>query len=153
LWDYVSGTCKKTYQGHINKKYSLGGTFGIAHGDPFIVSGSEDGDILFWDVRSKDLVQRVSGHQGPVCWVDTYSGSDGSKVVSGGLDGTVSIWINVDEDEDEDRTLGGMDALNIERQAEYDEPMDDIKREEVDGYNDTQREASEKPSPGVMDQD
>jgi COMPASS component SWD3 len=91
LWDYVSGTCKKTYQGHVNNKYSLGGTFGVSNNEAFIVSGSEDGDIIFWDVKTKDVVQRVTGHEGAVCWVDhcTVTG----KIASGGLDGTVRMWI------------------------------------------------------------
>jgi COMPASS component SWD3 len=99
LWDYVSGTCKKTYQGHINTKYSLGGAFGVGGSEGFIVSGSEDGEILFWDVRSKEVVQRVSGHEGVVVWVDTCPGQSGT-LVSGGLDGTVRIWVDVNGDDD-----------------------------------------------------
>jgi COMPASS component SWD3 len=98
LWDYVSGTCKKTYQGHVNTKYALGGAFGVTGSDAFIASGSETGEILFWDVKSKDIVQRVSGHEGPVMWVDTCPGQSGT-LVSGGLDGTVRIWVDVNEDE------------------------------------------------------
>ncbi|KAH6675724.1 prolyl oligopeptidase-like protein [Halenospora varia] len=107
LWDYVSGTCKKTYQGHVNTKYSLGGTFGVGGTEGFIVSGSEDGDILFWDVQNKKVVQRVSGHEGVVCWVDTCPGGSG-VVASGGLDGTVRIWVDVG---DEEETI---DALKLE---------------------------------------
>lgn len=98
LWDYVSGTCKKTYQGHINVKYALGGAFGVTGSDAFIASGSETGEIYFWDVKSKDIVQKVSGHQGPVMWVDTCPGQSGT-LVSGGLDATVRIWVDVNEDE------------------------------------------------------
>jgi len=102
LWDYVSGTCKKTYQGHENTKYSLGGAFGIGGTEGFIVSGSEDGDILFWDVRTKEIIQRAGGHDGVVCWVDTCPG-DRAMIVSGGLDGTVRIWLDVNEDDEVDR--------------------------------------------------
>lgn len=95
----MSGTCKKTYQGHVNKKYGIGGAFGVSGSEAFIVSGSENGEILFWDIKSKELVQTVRGHDGVVIWVDTCPGPSGT-LVSGGLDGTVRIWVDVSEDDD-----------------------------------------------------
>lgn len=136
LWDYVSGTVKKTYQGHVNKKYSLGGAFGVCGSDGFIVSGSEDGDILFWDVKTKEVAQRVSNaHEGVICWVDTTSGSN-PAVVSGGLDGTVKIWVNMLEDEQ----VNGINGLKSEREDGMDADMVDVKIEERDGYDDTPRD-------------
>jgi COMPASS component SWD3 len=125
----VAGTCKKTYQGHVNKKYSLGGSFGYSGNEGFINSGSEDGDILFWNVRTKELVQRVHAHDGVVCWVDTAPGPTGT-VVSGGLDGTVRIWVNVDDDDGSD----GLDHLKLEAKQndgsfKRDEDMSDYKHE------------------------
>jgi COMPASS component SWD3 len=125
LWDYVSGTCKKTYQGHVNKKYSLGGAFGVGGTEGFIVSGSEDGDIVFWDVKTKDMVQKVSGHEGVVLWVDTCPGVSG-KVVSGGLDGTVRIWVDTNEDEDA-TGVNGVKAEPVDADATEDENMEDAK--------------------------
>lgn len=54
---------------------------------------------MFWDVKSKELVQSVSGHEGVVIWVDTSPAKDG-VLVSGGLDGTVRIWVDVNEYDD-----------------------------------------------------
>ncbi|KAG9241708.1 prolyl oligopeptidase-like protein [Calycina marina] len=110
LWDYVAGTCKKTYQGHINKKYSLGGAFGIGGSEGFIASGSENGEIIFWDVKTKEIVQRDIGHKGVVCWVDTSPTQRGT-LVSGGLDGTVSIWVDVNEPE---HALNGISKVKQE---------------------------------------
>ena len=62
LWNYESGKAEKVYRGHTNAKYCLLGSF-FTHGgkSPLIVNGSEDGSILFWDVTSQRVVQRISG--------------------------------------------------------------------------------------------
>lgn len=129
LWDYVSGTCKKTYQGHVNTKYSLGGAFGVSGSQGFIVSGSEDGNLVFWDVKTKDVVQKASGHDGVVCWVDT-SPKD-CAIVSGGLDGQIRIWVDVS---DEDEAVGGVNGLTLERDDSRDERgahFDDTPRDDA----------------------
>lgn len=96
LWDYVEGVCKKTYQGHENKKYSIGGAFGVYGGEAFVASGSEDGSIIFWDVKSKNILQKLEAHDGVTLWVDAHPTLD--AIVSCGLDGKLKIWINYDED-------------------------------------------------------
>ncbi|KAH6853398.1 WD40-repeat-containing domain protein [Chaetomium sp. MPI-CAGE-AT-0009] len=106
LWDYVSGSVKKTYQGHANKGFSIGGCFGVLadHDDgageqnadddegrrqSFIVSASEDGDIVMWDVKSKGVIQRIKGaHQGVCFCVDVH----GSTMVSSGQDGFIKVF-------------------------------------------------------------
>lgn len=94
LWNYIEGRCVKTYQGHTNTKFSLGGSFGVygPHDYPFafIVSGSEDGSIWFWDVKTKTVLQRLEGHQGVVLGVDTHPTAP--VIISGGADRTVRIW-------------------------------------------------------------
>lgn len=106
LWDYVAGRCIKTYQGHENRKYSLTGAFGVygfrgsgTSPDAFAVSGSEDGDILCWDVVSKKVLQRIEGHEDVVLGVDTCSIQGRRLLVSCGLDRTVRVW---EEEEPED---------------------------------------------------
>ena len=101
LWDYVAqpSIVKKTYQGHLNKRFSIGGCFGMLKGSPqqnggetyrpFVAAASEDGDVVLWDVGSKTIVQRLRGaHRDGVCfWVDVC----GATMVSCGQDG----WINL----------------------------------------------------------
>lgn len=97
LWNYIDGKgkCVKTYQGHLNEKYSLSGAFGTYGGDPpnqyaFVASGSEDGIIYLWDVSSKNVLQRLEGHKGAVLSADTHPSEQ--LIVSGGLDKTVRVW-------------------------------------------------------------
>lgn len=124
LWDFINTPCtvKKTYQGHINKDYSVGGCFGMlrssmrklaavpAPGDEienendfqeeqwvegdsvaFVASASEDGAIVLWDVKTKEILQRVeAAHQGVCFWVDVH-GETGS-MVSCGQDGRIVVF-------------------------------------------------------------
>ncbi|PSN64379.1 WD40 repeat-like protein [Corynespora cassiicola Philippines] len=97
LWNYIEGKgkCVKTYQGHINKRYSLSGAFGTYGGQPpyqyaFVASGSEDGEIVLWDVSSKNVLQRLEGHSEAVLSVATHPTQE--LIASGGLDRTVRIW-------------------------------------------------------------
>lgn len=110
----------KTYQGHQNTRYSVGGAFG-AYGDEegevglgekkaFAVSGSETGEMLWWDVQSKRVLQRERAHEGVVLGVDTWG--LGGLVVSCGVDRTVRIW---------------------ERETELEAGMEMEGEEEVDG--------------------
>lgn len=92
MWNYVDGRCVKTYQGHKNDKFSLTGAFG-SYSDPpsaLIASGSEDGFILFWDVSSKEVLQRLKGHQGIVFGVDMHPWEN--QFVSCGQDKAIRIW-------------------------------------------------------------
>lgn len=96
LWDYVAGSVKKTYQGHINEKFAIGGCFGVLDGEPFIASASEDGGIVLWNVKSKEVIQRLEGHEGVCFWVDV----NGETMVSAGKDGTVKVYRHVRDSED-----------------------------------------------------
>ncbi|EIT72787.1 WD40 repeat-containing protein [Aspergillus oryzae 100-8] len=103
LWNYVEGRCIKTYQGHVNRKYSLSGgfgTYGVRGAPPhaFAVSGSEDGAVLCWDVVSKKTLQRIEGHTGVVLGVDTCTLGDKRLMVSCGIDQTVRVYEEVEED-------------------------------------------------------
>jgi COMPASS component SWD3 len=61
-----------------------------------VISGSEDGTLVIWDVKSKVILQRLEGHIGVALGVDTHP--SGNKVVSCGLDRTIRIWSRVVRD-------------------------------------------------------
>jgi COMPASS component SWD3 len=91
MWNYVEGRCVKTYQGHINGKYSLQGAFGTYHGkQAMILSGSEDGGIILWDINTKKVLQRLQGHEGAVMGVDVHPKE--RMIASCGMDMTIRIW-------------------------------------------------------------
>lgn len=57
----------------------------------FIVSGSEDGALFFWDVVSKRVLQHIpDAHQGTLFAVDCHPSE--SMIVTGGTDGVVRLW-------------------------------------------------------------
>lgn len=136
LWDYVEGRCIKTYQGHRNKKYSLCGTFGVYGGGhagrdekqdmdtenptstiptitnpqpiaAFTVSGSEDSNVICWDVVSKQILQTLENHEDVVLAVDASPGQDVNEeprlLVSCGLDKTVRVWEERQDDNDQQK--------------------------------------------------
>ncbi|CAK7264523.1 WD domain protein [Sporothrix epigloea] len=110
LWDYVAqpSIVKKTYQGHVNKRFSIGGCFGMLKSSseqkdgqmyrPFVAAASEDGDVVLWDVGSKTIVQRLRGaHRDGVCfWVDVC----GATMVSCGQDGWINVYRHIESGED-----------------------------------------------------
>ena len=90
LWDFVAGSVKKTYQGHKNEKYALGGCFAICGSRPLVASASEDGRLMLWDVMGKSVAQAVDAHIGVCFWVDVND----RLMVSGGHDRTVRMFTN-----------------------------------------------------------
>lgn len=97
LWQYVEGRCVKTYHGHINKDFSLSGAVGsyMRDTESFLISGSEDGDLVAWDVTTKEILWRAShAHNDVVLAVDHVRTTAGrGLLVSGGKDRHVKIWI------------------------------------------------------------
>ncbi|KAJ5637440.1 hypothetical protein N7490_007319 [Penicillium lividum] len=108
MWNYVESRVVKTFQGHVNKKHSLSGCFGvygpsdIQYSPPlcFAVSGSEDGAIICWDLTSKNILQRIEGHTDVVLCVHSGILNGKRLLVSCGLDKTVRVWEEVPEEGD-----------------------------------------------------
>lgn len=90
LWDFVTGSCKKTYQGHKNAKFSIGGAFGVWEDEAFLVSPSEDGRILFWDVKNKEILQDIKAHDDVVMCLDVEPST--VNIVSCDKSGYIKVW-------------------------------------------------------------
>ena len=62
--------------------------------DNYIISGSEDNFIYIWDVQSKEILQKISGHSNPILSIDSFSNNNFKLIASGSLDGTIKIFEN-----------------------------------------------------------
>ncbi|KAF2007904.1 WD40 repeat-like protein, partial [Amniculicola lignicola CBS 123094] len=139
LWNYIDGKgkCVKTYQGHVNKKHSLEGAFGTYGGSSdgmgrgseearyaFVASGSEDNDIVLWDVSSKNVLQRLKGHSAPPLSVDTHPTEE--VIASGGLDRTVRVW-RVRERVEGEMEVEPPSQESVEAPERETEPMDGLE--------------------------
>lgn len=69
-----------------------------------MASGSEDGEILAWDVSTKEVLWRAKAHKKVVLTLDFQRGKDGKGIlVSAGLDRTIRFWEECDEADADDR--------------------------------------------------
>ncbi|KAJ5343653.1 uncharacterized protein N7506_003477 [Penicillium brevicompactum] len=157
MWNYVESRVLKTFQGHVNTKYSLSGCFGLYgpqdlnFGAPlcFAVSGSEDGAILFWDIVSKQVLQRLEAHDDAVLSVHAGNLNGKRMIVSCGLDKTVRVFEEVGEDgsdfnNDDDVDDDG-DATPVPEARSQDEtPMHDAEGDNA--MTDPDADASAVPS-------
>lgn len=86
LWNYHTGRVLKTYTGHRNEGFCIfscfryvvwvslgefcrtdkGDLFRSFTGGKWIVSGSEDGKVVLWDLQTREIVQVLEGHKGTV---------------------------------------------------------------------------------------
>jgi COMPASS component SWD3 len=140
LWNYIEGKgkCVKTYQGHVNKQYSLSGAFGTYGGKEgggseqeyaFVASGDEEGQVVLWDVSSKNVLQRLEGHGDAVLSVHTHPTE--KLIVSAGLDRTIRLWRPK-----EGNVVNGekMDEGKVNGEG-HEAGVNGIKEEETNGYD------------------
>ena len=84
LMDKSSGGLLQSYKGHENKDYRIRSA--LAFIDRYVVSGSEDGHVVAWDLLQAKIVSREKAHSGKV--VTAVAVNDIKKeVLSAGVDG------------------------------------------------------------------
>ena len=65
LLDKGNGQVLQKYEGHVNRDYRIRSA--LAFGDRTVISGSEDGDVVAWDLLEGSVVGRIrSAHGGKV---------------------------------------------------------------------------------------
>jgi WD40 repeat protein len=55
-----------------------------------VASGYEDGKVILWDIETKKVISKWTGHSN-VVWALCWS-ADGERVASGSGDGTARVW-------------------------------------------------------------
>ena len=85
------GKCLKTYTGHKNEKYCIFANFSVT-GGKWIVSGSEDSLVYIWNLQTKEIVQKLTGHTDVV--LSTACHPTENIIASASLenDKTIKLW-------------------------------------------------------------
>ncbi|GAA6059482.1 hypothetical protein JCM10212_002225 [Sporobolomyces blumeae] len=95
VWDAARGHCTHVFKGHGGVISAI--TFDIAsagdggkQGRARLISGADDCKIRVWDLRSRECLHVLDGHNSVVRGLDATK--DGKTLVSGGRDKVVNVW-------------------------------------------------------------
>ncbi|RKP14215.1 WD40-repeat-containing domain protein [Piptocephalis cylindrospora] len=88
LMDREDGSALATFKGHANASSKVRACFG--HDDAHVLSGSEDGRLVVWDILAGKVVRDISAHKKSVTAVAAHP--KGQSVLSSSFDGSVFIW-------------------------------------------------------------
>ena len=86
VWDFETGQCLKTLEGHTNAVHSVS----IVPDGKRAVSGSKDITLRVWDVETGQCLKTLEGHTRQVHSVSITP--DGKSAVSGSWDLTLRVW-------------------------------------------------------------
>lgn len=89
LFDKANGGLLQTFKGHVNTEYRIRSCLG--HADKYVLSGSEDGRLLTWDLVSGKVISEAPAHDGGVVTCVTYHPKK-SQALSSGVNGAISVW-------------------------------------------------------------
>ncbi|EHK50645.1 hypothetical protein TRIATDRAFT_288887 [Trichoderma atroviride IMI 206040] len=90
LIDLTTRNSVQKFLGHTGGDYLIRAAFGGAS-ESFVMSGSEDGNILIWHKNIGAAVERLPGHQ-PRCNAVVWNPTDPCMLASCGDDGRIKIW-------------------------------------------------------------
>ena len=89
LFDKANGGLLQTFKGHKNTEYRIRSCLGAA--DKYVVSGSEDGRFITWDLVTGNIVAEAPAHDGRVVTCVSYHPTKRQAMTSG-VDGSVMVW-------------------------------------------------------------
>ena len=86
LWDLLSGSLIKTFEGHIDVVLSVA----FSPDGKLILSGSRDNSVKLWDVSSGTTIKTLEGHNEGV--ISVAFSFDGKFILSGSEDKSIKLW-------------------------------------------------------------
>lgn len=89
LFDKANGGLLQSYKGHKNSEYRIRSCLGDA--DKFVVSGSEDGRVMTWNLVSGASVAEAPAHNGRIVTCVSYHPTK-QQALTSGVDGSVEVW-------------------------------------------------------------
>lgn len=89
LLDRIDGKILANYTGHLNEQFKVFSA--LTYDDCYVASGSEDGDLLIWDLVVENPIQRIRGaHAKGILGLDKNPTK--MELISGSIDGTIKVW-------------------------------------------------------------
>lgn len=86
LWDKETGTCKKTYKGHVSGVNSIA----FCSSEDYFVSGSDDLTMKIWSAANVQCISTLKGHSNNI--INVYTFEKLPYIVSCSEDGSYKFW-------------------------------------------------------------
>lgn len=88
LFEKASGGLLSSYSGHENTKHKVEAL--LTNTDAYVVAGSEDGRVCFWDLVEQSMVYSLHEHKGTVCSLAYHPTTQ--CLLSSSVDGSCIVW-------------------------------------------------------------
>jgi WD40 repeat protein len=84
-WGFYYGQCKRRRLTLNRKSWSVA----VSHDGKMLVTGSDNGEVIVWDVKTGTSLTTLGGH---TSFVQCVFSPDGKTLASGDHDGTIILW-------------------------------------------------------------
>lgn len=88
LIDKENGQSLQSFKGHVNQDFRIRSCLGMA--DTVVISGSEDGHLLAWDLLEGTVIAKLAAHHGKVASAVAFNKAS-IEWASAGVDGQIPL--------------------------------------------------------------